>query len=164
MDAKNYQFWADFFRQAAEGQARFDEVRKWMEQGIQSSGGMYEIFRKWFEATTGKPVGQPAEFYEDVMAEFNRAIQQFLNDFGVIPKSVYQDLEEKNRALKQRIEEQEETIRRLRRMLADKEVGLGDSADQFTRLVSSQQELFKQWVDMFSASGNKPDKESEKKE
>ncbi len=110
MDTKTYKFWADFFQQAGEGQARFDEVRKWMEQGIQSTGGIYDTFRKWFETTTGKPAGQSTEVYEEMLAAFNRTIQQFLNDFGVIPKAAYHDLEEKNKAFKQRIEEQEETI------------------------------------------------------
>ena|GEM_PF-2026748 len=155
MDEKMFRFWSDFFRQAAEGQARVDEIRHWMESGMRATGEIREWFQKWIEQT-GFPGDAAVKPMEEFMAEFNRAIQPFIINFGMVPKTVYLELEEKYNALKQRAAEQEETIRRLRRMVADKEIGGGaEEGDRFAELLAAQQQQFRQWMEMFTPGSKK---------
>lgn len=159
MDEKFFRYWAEIFRQTAEGQARMDEFRRWMESGMRTTVEFWEMFRKWFDPEKDVTGWQPGKSFEEITAEFNQTIGRFMNGFGMIPKSAYLDLDEKYRALKQRVEEQEETIRRLRRIVAEQEIGERSGADRFAELLADQQRQIRQWIEMFTPGAVKENEE-----
>lgn len=145
MDNKFLEFWGQMLIQIAKGQRQYDDMFRWMNQGFAGLEEIVGYFKKNF------PMDQKDEENSDYLQNLTKTAEQFrksyydyLNFFGMIPKQEYINLVKKYEELKEKVATQEETIKHLRMLLANKEPDQSELMNKYQELLKSQKDQFQQ--------------------
>ena len=74
--------------------------------------------------------------------DFRESFKEYLNLLGMVPREEYAALARKYEEFKEKVAEQEETIKLLRMLLEEKGLGLEATSLEFQRLIEKQGEQF----------------------
>lgn len=142
MDSNFLQFWADFLRQAADGQRRVEAMVNWIQSGCAPDDELADLFRTIYGLPSATTVG--GALWKEATSEFMAALKTYAPLWGWVPLAHHERLKRKTKRLENKIAEQERTIEQLEALLTEK--GLGHSAlmTRFKTLITDQTQAFDQ--------------------
>lgn len=146
MDKHFIEFWSHLFLSAAQGQRQMDEFGRWLSQGMRGVGELTAIFQRCYGLSA---TGIESE-WKTARGSFEAAFRAYLDALGCVPKSDYVALQTELQELKQKTEEQEAALRRLRQELGESRMAQGDVLRGFQELIQVQSEQFRELTDSFS--------------
>lgn len=153
------EFWGNALLSAAKGQRQLDELSRWMSQGMSGFRDLTAMFRRFYGLGNDAPADD--ENWKTACRSFNKAYKAYLDALGVVPKSEYTALKEQMEGLRQKADDQEAALRKLRLELGESRMAQGDVVRGFQELVQVQSEQFQVLTDSFSRlfSGQRTDED-----
>jgi uncharacterized coiled-coil protein SlyX len=141
------EFWGKALLEAAKSQKQLEDLAKWFQRGFLG----FQDYTQLFKATYG--LDEVAESSPDYLTlwkkaeeDFRESFKEYLNLLGMVPREEYAALARKYEELKEKMAEQEETIKYLRMMLEEKGMGLEATTLEFQRLIKKQGEQFQKFI------------------
>jgi uncharacterized coiled-coil protein SlyX len=150
MDRNFLEFWGNFLLNIAKGQKHMEDLAKWTRQGFMNFGDMTALFRKSYgldQLEQESP--DSAKMWKKAEKDFRDSFRDYLNLLGVVPRDEYVELARKYEELKERVADQEETIKHLRMALADKGYDFSAVTSEFQKLMEKQGEQFEELMKGF---------------
>jgi hypothetical protein len=148
MDKQFLEFWGNLLINAAKGQKQMEDMAKWITQGLKGIEDLTAMFRKFYgldRLSEGSPDYQ--EMWKRAEKDFQKSFQDYLNLFGVVSKQEHLALVRKYEELKEKVANQEETIKHLRMLLDEKGMDQGEVVIKgFQQLVKKQTEQFQEFM------------------
>jgi hypothetical protein len=147
MDSKFLEFWGSVFLSAARGRRQMEDFNRWIEQGFQGVREFGTLLARIY-GLEDKPAGneESGDAWEEAIRNFQKSYDEYLSLMGVVPREDYRRLAEQYERLKERVAEQEETIRRLRRSAGWESTAQDEIVKGMQELVSRQTEQFQELV------------------
>jgi hypothetical protein len=143
VDRHFLEFWGNFLINAAKGQKQMEDAAKWMTQGLKGFEDLTAMFRKFYGLdNVSESAPDYAKTWEKAAKDFQKSFHDYLNLFGVVPRHEYLDLVKKYEAVKNKVAEQEETIKHLRMLMGAKGADLGEIIKGYQDLVKKQSDEF----------------------
>jgi BMFP domain-containing protein YqiC len=137
------EFWGKALLQAAQSQKQLEDLAKWCKHGIFSFQDYTQIFKTSYGLDqVGEDNPDYSSIWKKAEENFRESFKEYLNIFGVVPREEYSALARKYEELKEKVAEQEETIKLLRMLLEEKGLGLAATSLEFQRLIEKQGEQF----------------------
>ena len=156
MDSQFLEFWGNYLLAAARGQKQLEDLNQWISQGFSGFEELTAMFKKYYGLE--RPRNQDADStraWQNAATDFRNSLDAYLNLMGVIPQDKYRKLEQKYAALQKKAAEQEDTIKVLRELLAEKGSYQGKTAKVFQDLVNKQAEAFETLMKNMAAAAKK---------
>ena len=156
MDSQFLEFWGNYLLAAARGQKQLEDLNQWIRQGFRGFEELTAMFQKYYGLE--RPRNQDADSsraWQNAAADFRNSFDAYLNLMGVIPQDKYRTLEQKCAALQKKAAEQEDTIKVLRELLAEKGSYQGETAKVFQDLVNKQADAFETLMKNMAAAAKK---------
>jgi uncharacterized coiled-coil protein SlyX len=143
MNRQFLEFWGKALLQAAQSQKQLQDLAEWCQRGFLG----FRDYTQLFKATYG--LDEKAESSLDYLTlwkksedDFRESFKEYLNLLGMVPREEYAALARNYEELKEKVAEQEETIKLLRTLLEEKGLGLAATSLEFQRLIEKQGEQF----------------------
>ncbi|HHP7235331.1 MAG TPA: hypothetical protein ACFCUC_11930 [Desulfobacterales bacterium] len=136
MDRNFLEFWGNYLLAVAKGQKQMEDFSRWMKQGFQGAEELTEMFQKVY-GLDPKRDGY-AESWEKAARDFRLAFRESFLQMGWVPREDYDALAEENQHLQQKLDRQEEQIKRLRRLLSDPGADQTQTLKVFQELIQKQ--------------------------
>lgn len=149
--AKNQQFLEQFIPGASKAQDKDWDFSKWVQYCYQN----LSYFQSFFPKSAGmdqmsENSKQTQQLWQEGLNNFYKQWEEFAQIMGLVPQQEYNRLAQENEQLKERIHEQEQTIKRLHSLLEQKGIfDLNQLSDEFGRLLHEQNEQFKKFMQAF---------------
>lgn len=159
-----FKFWEAIMQQKTGAMGMAAAMEELIQNGIKSSRQVLDLFEKSYGVKIGeRNTKEWKAQMEKAMSDFNAQLKDLMAAMGVVPKSTHQALLDQHEKLKQKVAEQEETIRKLRRMLGEKGLGAPDGAPAFSEMIAAQQKQFEQLMRSMASlyAPKKKEKESD---
>jgi len=151
MDRQFLEFWGNYLLSVARGQKQLEDVSRWMRGGFSGVEELTALFKKYYgleEKSQDRPESSAA--WERAAEDFKKSFRDYFCIMGWVSKDEYQNLEQENQALKQKIEAQEQTISRLRDLIKNPGIDPNKSLDVLQDLINKQSAEFQKLVKKFS--------------
>ena len=158
MNRQFYEFWGNFFSNAARGQQQLDEMTAWMKQGFQGLEEFSELFRRSYGLKTPYPgnAGESAT-WQQAIDSFQKSVTQFAAQWGWVSQTDHQQVLERCAALETTVRDQQATIAQLRGLLAREGLGYTELMAHFEKSFKDQSEQFKAIMRSLGSPGKKDD-------
>jgi hypothetical protein len=152
MDKNFLEFWGNFMLNAAKGQEQVEMLNRWMKGGV---GGGFEELTAMFKKAYGldsssEKTPEYANFWKKASEDFLNSFKESLGLMGMVSKEEHISLIRKYETLKEKAENQEETIRHLRMLLGEKDIEQKQISEKFQELAKSQTDQFQELMKNFS--------------
>jgi hypothetical protein len=150
MDAKFYEFLSQLFVNMAQGQKQLDDVNQWFRQGDSRSDALpvSALFQKAYGLDgLEQHSATYLQLWKTSSDAFQKSLGEYLALFDVVPRKDHETLRQECDALKKKVAEQEETIRRwqtLQTLLSDKGLGQEQTVDGLQELIRKQSDQFQE--------------------
>jgi hypothetical protein len=151
MDRQFLEFWGNYLLSVARGQKQLEDVSRWMRGGFSGVEELTALFKKYYgleDQSQDRPESSAA--WERAAEDFKKSFRDYFCIMGWVSKDEYQNLEQENQALKQKIEAQEQTISRLRDLIKNPGIDPNKSLDVLQDLINKQSAEFQKLVKKFS--------------
>jgi len=143
VDRQFLEFWGNYLLAAAKGQKQLEDLNQWIRQGFSGFEELTTMFKKFYSLERpSSENSDSAKAWENAAAGFRTSFNAYLDLMGVVPREKYQALEKKCGALQKKVADQEETIKVLRSLLAEKGTYQGETVKVFQDLVNKQSDAF----------------------
>jgi hypothetical protein len=156
MDGAFLKFWGEFLLQAAAGQRQIEELTRWVQNGLPSSGELADLFRRCYGLSSGSTpeTGAP---WEEATADFREALEAYAPLWGWVPLDRYDQLREENESLKAQLSEQARLIKRLEALMEDEDMGHMTMVARFQNLIADQSKAFDDLMQKIVPPSEAPD-------
>lgn len=156
MDRHFLEFWGNYLISVSKGQKQLEDVTRWIQQGFKGVNDITTMFKKVYELDDNdRSSAESTSAWNNAAVEFKKSLEDYFRIMGWIPKEDYQVLEEENRALKNRIAEQEQTIERLKRLLSQPVIDQNQTLNVLQDLIQKQGEEFQRLMTNLSTTTTK---------
>lgn len=143
MDRQFLEFWGNYLLAAAKGQKQLEDLNQWIRQGFSGFEDLTAMFKKFYGLERPrKENSDSTKAWQNAAADFRSSFNAYLNLMGVVPEGKYRTLEQKYAALQKKVAEQGDTIKVLRKLLAEEGTYQGETAKVLQDLVNKQAEAF----------------------
>jgi uncharacterized coiled-coil protein SlyX len=143
MDSQFLEFWGNYLLAAARGQKQLEDLNQWISQGFSGSEELTAMFKKYYGLECPRQEDSDStKVWQKAATDFHKSFNAYLDLMGVVPKDRYRALEQKYTALQKKTADQEDTIKRLRELLAEKGTYQGETVKVFQDLVKKQGDSF----------------------
>ena len=141
------EFWGKAFLEAAKSQKRMEELSSCFQQGFWG----FPDYTRLFKAAYGldKTAEDSPDYFtlwQKAEENFRDSFQDFFNLLGMGPREEYDALARRCEELKEKVAEQEETLRHLRLLAEEKGMGLEAATLEFQKLIKKQGEQFQRFI------------------
>ena len=152
MDKHFLEFWGNFLINAAKGQKQMEDMSKWMQQGFEGFDELTAMFKKFYGLEhMEKDTPIYMETWKQASENFQESFKDYLRLMGVVPKDEHLALVKKYEELKEKVADQEETIKHLRMLLEEKKVEIqGELVQGFQEIIEKQSEQFQETMETLS--------------
>jgi phage tail tape-measure protein len=152
MDRHFLEFWGNFLINAAKGQKQMEDMSKWMQQGFEGFDELTAMFKKFYGLEhMEKDTPIYMETWKQASENFQESFKDYLRLMGVVPKDEHLALVKKYEELKEKVADQEETIKHLRMLLEEKKVEIqGELVQGFQEIIEKQSEQFQETMETLS--------------
>jgi phage tail tape-measure protein len=152
MDRHFLEFWGNFLINAAKGQKQMEDMSKWMQQGFEGFDELTAMFKKFYGLEhMEKDTPIYMETWKQASENFQESFKDYLRLMGVVPKDEHLALVKKYEELKEKVADQEETIKHLRMLLEEKKVETqGELVQGFQEIIEKQSEQFQETMETLS--------------
>jgi len=153
MDRHFLEFWGNYLLSVARGQKQLEDISRWIDQGFKSTDEMTTMFKNYYgldDYDRGNPENTTA--WEKATVEFKKSFVDTFRIMGWVSNEEHQALEEENRALKNRITEQDQTIQRLKSLLSQPVIDQNQTLNVLQDLIQKQGEEFQRLMTNLSTT------------
>lgn len=155
MDRTVLEFWASFFKNAADSQRQIDNFNNWLQQGLAG----YQALLSAMGGPAGEPERQApgkrsddyGRLWSQVAEDYQETLKDYLAIFEMVPKAEHLELIKKYEDVKAKLKDQEETIERLRHLLREKGEDQNRAMDDFKELIEKQSDEFQELMKHMSS-------------
>lgn len=164
MDIHFLEWWGNFLLSVAKGQRQMEDMERWLSQGFKGFPDLTAMLKRAYD------LEEPSRETPDAMSQWPKVNEQFLKSYGeflehmgVGPRPEHLRLVKKYEALKEKAAEQEETIRHLRMLTAEKGPDPADQAaavQGFQKILQCQTEQFQELMGNLSRFYEERDRSS----
>jgi hypothetical protein len=153
MDPHFLEFWGNFLVNASKEQRRLKDLYKWMQQGFNGFDDLTEMFRKFYGLDhMEKDTPAYMETMKKASENFLESFKDYLDLMGMVPKDKHLALVQKYEALKEKVADQEETIKNLQLLLEEKRAeSQGELVQGFQDLIEKQSKQFQKTMETFGS-------------
>jgi hypothetical protein len=153
MDPHFLEFWGNFLVNASKEQRRLKDLYKWMQQGFNGFDDLTEMFRKFYGLDhMEKDAPAYLETMKKASENFLESFKDYLDLMGMVPKDKHLALVQKYEALKEKVADQEETIKNLQVLLEEKRAeSQGELVQGFQDLIEKQSKQFQKTMETFGS-------------
>jgi hypothetical protein len=153
MDPHFLEFWGNFLVNASKEQRRLKDLYEWMQQGFKGSDDLTEMFRKFYGLDhMEKDTPAYLETMKKASENFLESFKDYLDLMGMVPKDKHLALVQKYEALKEKVADQEETIKNLQLLLEEKRAeSQGELVQGFQDLIEKQSKQFQKTMETFGS-------------
>ena len=153
MDPHFLEFWGNFLVNASKEQRRLKDLYKWMQQGFNGFDDLTEMFRKFYGLDhMEKDTPAYLETLKKASDNFLESFKDYLDLMGMVPKEEHLALVQKYEALKEKVADQEETIKNLQLLLEEKRAeSQGELVQGFQDLIEKQSKQFQKTMETFGS-------------
>ena len=143
IDPNFLEFWGNYLIAVARGQKQLEDMTRWMSQGFQGLEDLTVTFKKCYGLEQLQP-NSPAftEAWKRATADFRKSFRKTFGLLGWVPQEEHQKLAEENQRLQQKVEQQENAIRRMRMLLDEKGLDQTRTLEAFQDLIKKQSSEF----------------------
>jgi hypothetical protein len=141
------EFWGKALLLAARSQKQMEELARWFQGGFEGFPDYTRIFMSAYgldDAAADSP--DFLTLWNKAEVDFRRSFKEYLSLMGMVTREDYAALERENAGLKEKLAEQEETIKRLRALAEEKGLGLEAATLEFQKLVEKQGDQFQKFI------------------
>jgi flagellar motility protein MotE (MotC chaperone) len=147
MNRQFLEFWGRALLLAAKSQKQLEDLGQWFQRGFWG----FPDYTQLFQSTYGLEEGAEEDpdyltLWKKAEEDFRQSFQDYLNLLGVVPREEYAALARENETLKEKVAEQEETIKHLRMLADEKGLGLEATTLEFQRLIKKQGDQFQKFI------------------
>lgn len=143
MDRKFLEFWGNFLLSAAKGQEQVENLNRLASEGVKTFEQQLALFQKFYGLDKKPDPSTPyAEMWTKAAADFMKSYQEFMGLMGTVPREDYEALSRENEALKRKVEDLEEALRRGRKRAGGKDTDPAEVVKGFEGLMKKQAEQF----------------------
>jgi len=149
LDSNLLKFLGQFLLNAAEGQARLEQLSDWMEKGVTGMNEMTDMFRRFYSP---EPKDAPGCRTDDAApmriatSDFQTSLDAFAKVWGWIPETAYRQLQDECTALRRQVAEQEEIIATLRALLDERGMGHMEFFQRLQNVALDQNRQFQEFI------------------
>ena len=153
MDKHFLEFWGNVLINAAKEQKRLEDLSKWMQQGFNGFDDLTEMFRKFYGLDhMEKDTPAYLETMKKASENFLESFKDYLDLMGMVPKDKHLALVQKYEALKEKVADQEATIKNLQLLLEEKRAeSQGELVLGFQDLIEKQTKQFQETIETFGS-------------
>jgi len=144
------EFWGHALLNAAQGQKQLEDLAKWLPRGFFNLQDFTALFQKAYgleQVEQNSP--DYLKIWKKAEENFRESLQDYLNLLGAVPREEYLALAERSEKLKEKVAQQEETIRQLKILLEEKGMGLAVANLEFQELIKRQGDQFQELLKGF---------------
>jgi len=155
MDRQFLEFWGNYLLAAARGQKQLEDLNQWIRQGFSGFEELTALLKTYYgleRPGTQDSGSDPA--WQKAAAGFRNSFNAYLDLMGLVPRDKYQALEQKCDALRNKVADQEETIRILRSLVAEEGTYQGETVKVFKNLVKKQSDAFETLMKNLTATAD----------
>jgi len=158
MDRQFLEFWGNYLLAAARGQKQLEDLNQWISQGFSGFEELTAMFKKYYGLEhPRKEDSDSTKVWQKAAADFHKSFNAYLDLMGVVPKDRYRALEQKYTALQKKTAEQEDTIKVLRKLLAEEGTYQGETVKVFQDLTNKQADAFETLMKSIAVSAKDGD-------
>lgn len=141
------EFWGKALLKAAKSQKQMEDLSKWFQQGFLGFQDYTQLFKSCYGLDEVAEDG-PDYFtlWEKAEEDFRNSFKDYLNLLGMVPREEYAGLARQYEELKEKVTEQEDTIKHLRMLADEKGLGLAATTLEFQKLIKKQGDQFQKLV------------------
>ena len=151
MNREFYEFWGKYFTAAAQGQKQLDDMTSWMEKGFGQTDEMSKLFRRCYGlAETGAGNSDNLQQWQKAMADFGKNFSQTATAWGWVTQAEHEKVKKRCTELEKEVEQQKETISRLRDLLNQEGSGHKELAQHLKGVFEKQNEQFHKLIKTMS--------------
>lgn len=152
MDRHFLEFWGKALLEAAKSQKQMEDLAKWLPRGFFKFQDFTTLFQKAYELDqVGKDSPDYLKIWKKAENNFRESFQEYLNLLGAVPREEYAALAERYEQLKEKVAQQEETIKHLKKLLEEKGMGFAVASLEFQELIKKQGDQFQELLKSFEA-------------
>ena len=153
MDPHFLEFWGNFLVNASKEQRRLKDLYEWMQQGFKGSDDLTEMFRKFYGLDhMEKDTPAYLETMKKASENFLESFKDYLDLMGMVPKDKHLVLVQKYEALKEKVADQEKTIKNLQLLLEEKRAeSQGELVQGFQDLIEKQSKQYQKTMETFGS-------------
>jgi hypothetical protein len=153
MDPHFLEFWGNFLVNASKEQRRLKDLYEWMQQGFKGFDDLTEMFRNFYGLDhMEKDTPAYLETMKKASENFLESFKDYLDLMGMVPKDKHLALVQKYEALKEKVDDQEETIKNLKLLLEEKRAeSQGELVQGFQDLIEKQSKQFQKTMETFGS-------------
>jgi uncharacterized coiled-coil protein SlyX len=143
MDRNFLEFWGNYLLAAARGQKQLEDLNQWIRQGFSGFEELTAMFKKYYGLEQPRTEdSDTTQAWQNAAADFRNSLNAYLNLMGLVSKDKCRALEQKCTTLQEKVAEQEDTIKALRKLLAEEGTYQGETVKVFQDLVKKQADAF----------------------
>ncbi|MFH1596104.1 MAG: hypothetical protein ABIG94_07020 [Pseudomonadota bacterium] len=150
MDRHFLEFWGHSLLLAAKSQKQLEDLAKWLPRGFFNFQDFTTLFQKAYGLDQ---VEQDSPDYLKIWKQaektFLDSFHEYLNLLGAVPREEYVALAERYEKLKEKVVQQEDTIKHLKMLLEEKGMGVAVANLEFQELIKRQGEQFQELLKGF---------------
>jgi hypothetical protein len=158
IDPHFLEFWGKYLTEVARGQKQLEDLPRWMQQGFQGWEDLRELFARSYGLDRLQPNSSAYnDAWKQATAEFRKSFRETFAALGWVAEEQYEELQQENQRLKDRVAAHEETIGRLRSLLDAEGLDQQKTVEVFQALIQKQSREFEKLMKNLSAP-TPPDK------
>jgi BMFP domain-containing protein YqiC len=147
MDRHFLEFWGKAFLEAAKSQKQMEDLASWLQQGFWGLQDYNQLFKSAYDLDkTAEDSPDYLTLWKKAEDNFRESFRQYLNLLGMVPREDYDALAKSYEELKEKVAEQEETLKYLRVLAEEKGMGLEATTLEFQKLIEKQGEQFQKFI------------------
>lgn len=151
MDRNFLEFWGNLLLSAAKGQEELEAMAKWIRQGLSGFEYLNDMFRKFYGIDRhSEDSPDYLQSWKKAERNFYKSLEDYLSLFGVVPREEHLELLKEYEELKAKAAAQEETIKHLRMLHAEKGFAQSEMISGLQELMVEQGEQFRKLMESFS--------------
>lgn len=145
MDSKFLEFWGNMLLSAAKGRRQMEDFNRWIEQGFRGVREFGALLAGIY-GLEGTAAGEEesGDAWDEAVRKFQKSYDEYLSLMGMVPREDYRRLADQYERLKEKVAEQEETIRRLRKAAGWETAAQDEVVKGMRELVTRQAEQFQE--------------------
>jgi hypothetical protein len=147
------EFWGKALLEAARSQKQLEDLAGWFQSGFLGFQDHTQLFKAAY-GLDEMPEDTPdySALWKKAEADFRESFKEYWSLLGMVSREEYAALARKYEELKEKVAEQEETIKYLRLLLDEKGMGLEAATLEFQKLIQKQGEQFQKLVQSLGES------------
>lgn len=143
MNRQFYEFWGQYFTNAAKGQKQLEDIAGWMNMGFQGREDITSLFRRSYgleETEAEDPMH--LKKWQKAIADFQENFTQTAKAWGWVSQAEHQKARERCAELEKENLQQKATINQLRDLLNQEGLGHTELLQHFKGVFEAQSDQF----------------------